>query len=82
VGERQHENTPVKLVAIDALEHPEARHSIGVAQSPAFYFVPSFAHARKRVTFPDHPKYKKSLLHNVLRRSLAASTSTFFRDEP
>jgi hypothetical protein len=82
VGERQHENTPVEFVAIHPLEHPETRYCIGVAQPPAFYFVPLFAHARKRVTFPGRPKRKKSLLHNMLRRGLAASASTFFRDEP
>ena len=64
--ERQHKNTPVKLVAIHALEHPETRHGIGVAQPPAFYFVRLFAHAGKRVTFPGRLKYKNAFLPSIL----------------
>jgi hypothetical protein len=69
-------------VAIHPLEYPEARHCIGIAQPPAFYFVRLFAHAGKRVTFPDHPKHKKPPLHNMLDGSIAPSTSTKKREEP
>jgi hypothetical protein len=69
-------------VAIHALEYPETRHCIGVAQPPAFYFIRLFAHAPKRVTFSNSQKYKKSFLHNMLDSRRALSTSTFFREEP
>jgi hypothetical protein len=69
-------------VAIHPLKHPEPRHSIGIAQPPAFCFVRLFAHAAKRVTFPGQHKYKKAFLHNAFRDRVASSTSTFFHDEP
>jgi hypothetical protein len=69
-------------MAIHALEHPETRHRIGVAQPPAFYFVRLFAHARNRGTFSGGTKHKKPFLHNMLDGRRAPSTSTFFRDEP
>jgi hypothetical protein len=69
-------------VAIHALEHTEARRRVSVAQPPVFYFVRLFVHAGKRVTFPGRLKYKKTILHNMLRNSSLAYTSTFFRDEP